>query len=88
MSRGLCDKMIDGTGYHQNYSLPYLKYFEWFIDGFRTLKKAKEVEAELAAAGGAARRVLQSMFDQPLEFGPIDIHKACKCTKLDLVVDC
>ena len=72
--------MIDGTGYHQNYSQPYLKYFEWFVEGFRTLVKAKEVEAELAAAGQVSNRIIQDMFTEPLEFGPINIQKSCKFT--------
>jgi hypothetical protein len=65
--------------------MPHIKYFDWFIDSFRTLKKAKEVESELkkvttttTSAAGSGSRLLTQYFADDLKFGQIDLKNLRK----------
>jgi hypothetical protein len=62
-SRGLCDSMINGKGFLQNYTLPDIVYINWFADNFAALKKRR----------AASVRVLGSMDSDlpPLKLGSV-----------------
>jgi hypothetical protein len=66
--------MIDGTGFNTNYSMPYIKYFDWFVDGYRTFKKNKEVEGEkTGSTNSTTTRRMQGELTKLLELGPLNI---------------
>ena len=60
--RLLCYTLIDGTGFSDNYTMPLVPYWTWFIDGFNALKIKKS-----EASNDTTTRVLDSSISKNFE---------------------